>query len=215
MQLPDFFDAAPRIRVRDPLAEFLGAAPGGILEYGYADVVRLAGHSCPTVASAYLMTRAAFAALYPDSLPVRGGINVELRDDALAGVTGVVANVVTLLTGATVDTGFKGIGGRFDRRRLLAFGVDLPGQIRFTRLDTGAAVVVSAHLEHVPGDPRVPALMPRCLAGVASAQEEQLFRSLWQERVRRLLTDFADDPRVIDVQADAAAQPGALARAAG
>ena len=215
MQLPDFYDAAPRIRVRDPLAEFLGAAPGGILEYGYADVVRLAGHSCPTVASAYLMTRAAFAALYPDSLPVRGGINVELRDDALAGVTGVVANVVTLLTGATVDTGFKGIGGRFDRRRLLAFGVDLPGQIRFTRLDTGAAVVVSAHLEHVPGDARVPALMPRCLAGVASAQEEELFRTIWQERVRRLLTDFADDPRVIDVQADAAAQPGALARAVG
>ena len=94
-------------------------------------------------------------------------------------------------------------------------GQNIGRAIARTLAQAGAAVVVSAHLEHVPGDPRVPALMPRCLAGVASAQEEQLFRSLWQERVRRLLTDFADDPRVIDVQADAAAQPGALARAAG
>lgn len=207
MQLPAFYDAAPRIRVRDPLAQFLGAAPGGIFEYGYGDVVRLAGHSCPTVASAYLMTRAAFAALYPDSLPVRGGISVELREDALEGVTGVIANVVTLLTGATVDTGFKGLAGRFDRRRLLAFGVDLPGQIRFTRLDTGASVVVSAHLEHVPGDARVSVLMPRCLTGAASEEEEQLFGTIWQERVRRLLTEYADDPRVIEVQGVAAAVP--------
>lgn len=205
MQFPDFYDAAPRIRVRDPLAAFLGAAEGGILEYGYADVVRLAGHSCPTVASAYLMTRAAFAALYPDTLAVRGGIQVELRNDALEGVTGVIANVVTLLTGATVDTGFKGIGGRFDRRRLLAFGVELPGQIRFTRLDTGAAVTVSSHLEHVPGDPRVATLMPRCLAGAASEEEERLFGTIWQQRVRRLLTEHADDPRVFEVQTEAAA----------
>lgn len=207
MQLPDFFDAAPRIRVRDPLAEFLGAAPGGVLEYGYADVVKLAGHSCPTVASAYLLARAAFRALYPDSLPVRGGISVELREDALDGVTGVIANVLTLLTGATVDSGFKGLAGRFDRRRLLAFGVDLPGQIRFTRLDSGASVVVSAHLQHVPGDARVSALMPRCLTGVASADEQQLFHTIWQERVRKLLLEYADDQQVIDVQGVAAAVP--------
>jgi hypothetical protein len=126
MQLPEFFDAAPRIAVRDPLARFLGAAAEGVIEYRYADVVKLAGHSCPTVASAYLMTRAAFKALYPDTLPVRGEIRVELRDGRTAGTTGVVANVVSLLTGATNDTGFKGIGGRFDRRNLLHFdaGID-------------------------------------------------------------------------------------------
>lgn len=86
------------------------------------------GHSCPTVASAYLMTRAALGALYPDTLPGRGSIRVELRDDRLEGVTGVVANVASFLTGATHDTGFKGIAGRFDRRGLLFFGVDLPDQ---------------------------------------------------------------------------------------
>ena len=200
MQFPDFFDAAPRISVRDLLAGFLGAAADGIIEYRYADAVKLAGHSCPTVASAYLMTRAALAALYPDALPQRGGIRVELREDRIEGVAGVVANVAGLITGATQDTGFKGIGGRFDRRNLLFFGADMPGQLRFTRTDTGASVDVSARLDRVPADPRLPQLMPRCLAGAATPAEATLFQSLWQDRVRMLLVERADDPEVIVVR---------------
>ncbi len=100
MRFPEFFDAAPRITVRDPLARFLGAAEDGVVEYTYTDTVKLAGHSCPTVASAYLMTRAAMRALYPSAVPERGGIRVELRGDRLEGVTGVVANVASFLTGA-------------------------------------------------------------------------------------------------------------------
>ena len=50
MSVPEFFAAAPTLRVRDPLADFLGAATGGELEYCYLDAVKLAGHSCPTVA---------------------------------------------------------------------------------------------------------------------------------------------------------------------
>ena len=42
---PDFFAQAPVITVRDPLAQFLGAVRQGLIQYGYADVVRLAGHS--------------------------------------------------------------------------------------------------------------------------------------------------------------------------
>ena len=200
MRFPEFFDAAPRITVRDPLARFLGAAEDGVIEYTYADVVKLAGHSCPTVASAYLMTRRALRALYPDSLPERGGIRVDLCGDRLEGVTGVVANVASFLTGATQDTGFKGIGGRFDRRNLLFFGVDIPGQIRLTRVDTGAAATASARLDRVPADPRIVALMPRCVAGTASADEAKLFQSLWQDRVRTLLVERVDDAEIIVVQ---------------
>ncbi|AIP67015.1 hypothetical protein [Burkholderia thailandensis] len=196
-QFPDFFDAAPRIALRDPLAAFLGAASGGAIEYGYADVVKLAGHSCPTVASAYLMTRATLGALYGGVPAERGAIRVALRDPATEGVTGVIANVVGMLTGATFDTGFKGIGGRFDRRRLLAFGEPMPGQLRFTRVDTEASVGVSARLDRVPGDPRIADLLPRCLAMTASPDEATLFRELWQARVRRLLLDHADDADVI------------------
>ena len=196
MQLPDFFDLAPHITLRDPLAAFLGAARGGTLDYGYADAVKLAGHSCPTVASAFLSTRIALAALYPTGLPVRGGISVALRGERLDGVNGVIANVVGLLTGATEDMGFKGIAGRFDRRQLLAFGVDIPGQIRFTRLDDASFVDVSARPERVPANPRLGLLMPRCLSGTATDEEQSEFQSLWQDRVRALLLQHADDPAV-------------------
>lgn len=200
MRFPEFFDAAPRITVRDPLAAFLGATEDGVIDYGYPDVVKVAGHSCPTVASAYLMTRAALGALYPNSLPERGGIRVELAADRLEGVTGVVANVASYLTGATHDTGFKGIAGRFDRRGLLFFGVDFSGQIRFTRVDTGVAVTVSARLDRVPADPRIGPLVSRCASGVGTSDEAALFQSLWQDRVRKLVVEHADDPEIIVVR---------------
>src|SRR5690606_3387946 len=78
MQTPQFFDEVPPIVVVDPLAEFLGAADDGLFEYRYLDVVKAAGHSCPTVAGAWLTTRKALAHLYPDAPPRRGEIRVEL-----------------------------------------------------------------------------------------------------------------------------------------
>lgn len=199
MSYPDFFDEVPKISLHDPLAEFLGAAQGGILQYGYPDVVRLAGHSCPTVASAYWLTYKALAVLYPDTMPVRGAIRVEFRQDSASGVTGVIANVVSMLTGATQETGFKGLAGQFDRRRLLFFGVDMPGELRFTRLDTGRAVYVATNLQHVPGSPRVSELMASCLDHTATPDEIAEFHKLWQERVRRILLECRDDPQVFVV----------------
>lgn len=200
MRFPDFYAAAPVIRLRDPLADFLGAAEGGIIDYRYADAVRLAGHSCPTVASAFLMTRAALAALHGDAVPVRGEIRVDLAEARDAGVTGVIASIATLITGATADTGFRGLAGRFNRRDKLFFGQPLTqGSLRFTRLDTGVAVEVGADLSSVGGDPRMGELMPLCLAGQATAAQQQEFRTLWQARVHRLLLEHADDPRVIRV----------------
>lgn len=195
---PDFFTSAPTIRLVDPLADFLGAAADGVIDYTYADAVRLAGHSCPTVASAFLMTRSALRSLYPESLPERGGIRVELREQRSAGVTGVMAAVVTLITGATEDTGFCGIGGRFNRRHLLQFGQQLRfGDFRFTRIDSGKTIEVSTRPDRVAGDPRIGGLMPRCLNGLASVEEQKLFRELWQARVGRLLLEHADDASVI------------------
>lgn len=199
---PEFFATVPRIRLRDPLADFLGACEDGMLEYGYADVVKLAGHSCPTVASAYLMARAALYALFPGTLAERGAIRVEMPQPAHEGVSGVVGNVISLVTGAAGEGGFHGIGSRFDRRDLLSYGsADLAGRVRFTRMDTGAAVDVQARAERVPGDPRIRSLIPRCIAGAATPEESHLFRTLWQDRVRRLLTEHADDPEVIVVSA--------------
>ena len=199
---PGFFAAAPPNRQRDPLADFLGASDDGVLEYEYADVVKLAGHSCPTVASAYLMARAALYALFPGTLPERGALRVAMPQPVDEGVSGVMGNVISFLTGAAGDGGFHGIGSRFDRRGLLSYGAaDLAGQVRFTRTDTAAAVGVQARAERVRGDPRIRELIALCVAGAATPEEARLFRTLWQDRVRRLLTEHADDPEVIVVSA--------------
>jgi hypothetical protein len=199
MNYPDFFDAVPKISLYDPLAEFLGSTADGILQYGYFDAVRLAGHSCPTVASAYWSTCKALSFLYPDTTPVRGDIRVEFSQDSTSGVTGVIANVVSMLTGAMSDNGFKGIGSRFDRRMRLFFAVDFPGEIRYTRLDTNQAVVVASNLHLVPASPRLPALIARCISDTATQAETAEFRQLWQDRVRRILLDHGDDPAVFTV----------------
>jgi hypothetical protein len=200
MAHPAFFDLAPAIRVRDPLAAFLGAAVDGVMEYRYVDAVKLAGHSCPTVAAAWLLTRRALQSLYGEALPERGGVRVELRDARDAGVTGVIANVAAVVTGAAGDTGFKGIAGHFDRRDLLRFAAEVPAELRFTRLDTGAGVDAAADLSAVPADPSMLPLLRRCVAGEASADEQARFGALWQDRVRRLLLEHADDEHVIAIR---------------
>ena len=196
MKHPDFFDAVPKISLYDPLAEFLGAAEDGILEYCYFDAVRLAGHSCPTVASAYWAVYKALAFLYPETIPVRGDIRVEFGQDSTSGVTGVIANVVSMLSGAMSDSGFKGIGGRFDRRERLFFAVQMQGDMRFTRLDTQQTVRVTVNLQRVPASPRLPRLMAGCIANTATPAEIAEFRQLWQARVRSILLDHGDDPEV-------------------
>jgi len=200
MRYPDFFDDAPVIVMVDPLAEFLGAVADGLFEYRYVDAVKAAGHSCPTVASAWLMTAKALAALYPGDIPQRGAIRVEFQQARNSGVTGVIANVVSLVTGATQESGFKGLGGRFDRRNLLFFDAAAPGEIRFRRLDTGAAVDVAANLAGLPADSRMRELLGLCLAGTADVAQRREFGTLWQARVRSLLIDHANDPEVIVVR---------------
>lgn len=200
MRLPSFYADAPGLAVHDPLSALLGAAEDGVLRYGYADAVRLAGHSCPTVAGAYLMTVRSLGHLYGDALPVRGEIEVYLRDEADAGVAGVMASVATLLAGAARETGFKGLGGCFDRRRLLIFGAAIEGEMAFRRRDNGTGVQAFFDAGVVPADPEAGDLLRRQLAGQASEYEAARFRELWQGRIRRLLVDDVDNLLLIRLE---------------
>ncbi len=202
MNFPDFYEQAPVVRTRDAFADMLGAARDGMLEYRYLDAVRLAGHSCPTVAGAFLMGRAALAALYPGEPAERGGIAVHMPAPEHEGTTGVMAQVLTLLTGAAAENGFHGIQGRFKRRGLLSFADHHEGEaIIFTRLDSGASVAVSLNVALVPGDPAQGARMAAIFQDRADDSQRAAFANAWQDRVRRLLLEFADDPRVIQLTA--------------
>jgi hypothetical protein len=204
MKLPAFFSEIAPIVLRDPLAELLGAAEGGLLEYRFADAVKLAGHSCPTVAGAWLTTVRALRALYGDEIPVRGQIAVALPEAQDSGVAGVIASVAGLLTGAAGEGGFKGLAGQYGRRQLLRFGVAGIGGLAFRRLDTKQGVECTLRLDGVPADPQLGQLLPGILQGSADAAQKGLFGELWQARVKRILVDHGDDPALVDIRPYAA-----------
>lgn len=204
MTFPDFFDQAPVIRVRDPLAQLLGSATDGVIDYRYVDAVRLAGHSCPTVAGAFLTARAALKALYPDTLPERGAISVHMPTAETEGTTGVVAQVLTLITGAAAQGGFKGIGQRFARNGLLTFATEHAehnAAIRFERLDTGSAVLVHVDAHKIPADASQRERMQAVIQQRETPEQQAEFARLWQERVRRILLQHADDPALLSIVA--------------
>ena len=199
MPYPSFYNSVRTITLHDPLAELLGASTDGLLEYGYLDAVKLAGHSCPTLAGAYLMTLKALAALYGEDIPVRGNIRVAFRDDQGSGVTGVIANVVSQITGAAGDGGFKGLAGQFERNGLLSFNAGIEGMIRFERIDQARAVEADYHPEQVPPDESMFMLLQGLLAQHAKPGDQDAFAALWQDRVRRILIDYFDDPVLVTI----------------
>ncbi len=190
---PKFFRKVPMIVTYDPLAEFLGTFDDGIIKIMYVQIVKSAGHSCPTVAGAFAISYHALKALYGEELPVRGEIKVEFRDDLEDGVIGVIANVISNITGATDKSGFKGIGGKFVRHSLMSFNAPIKSMVRFTRIDTGKSVDVDYDSSIAPANPKQKELTPKMLQGKAMHEEKKLFGELWQERVKKILIDKFDE----------------------
>ena len=199
MAFPKFFDEVPGITTFDPLALTLGTVEDGIIKFRYTQIVKSAGHSCPTVAGAYLMSLKALDMLYPDSPAVRGEIKVEFKESLEDGVAGVIANVISNITGATQKSGFKGLNGNFARHSLMKFNSDINSNARFTRTDTGKSVDVFYNPNIVPPLPRMQELMPVVMAQNASKEEIKEFGELWQERVKRILIDNTNNEEMINV----------------
>jgi len=187
MLYPHFYTQIPPIKLYDPLSEFLGAFEDGQLNISYLDCVKLAGHSCPTVAGAYLMAREGLTALYGDTLPVRGSIKIEMKENIEEGVTGVVCNVISFILGASDVSGFKGIQGNFSRDNLVFFAADIPTEVKLTRLDTEESVNLSYNPSSIKPNENMMPLMGKCLKGLASTEEKETFKKLWQERVEKIL----------------------------
>ena len=187
MQYPAFFDEVQSIQLQDPLSNFLGAFEEGKMEISYIECVKLAGHSCPTVAGAYLMALKGLETLYGDQLPQRGSIHVSMRDGEAEGVTGVICNVISFIAGANGTSGFKGLNGNFSRNNLVSYNVPMEGEVKLTRLDTDESVILSYNPSMVPADPMMQPLMGKCMQGLASEGEKKQFGKLWQERVEKIL----------------------------
>ena len=197
MSYPKFFDSVESIKLVDPLSNVLGAFEDGIYEITFLEVVKAAGHSCPTVAGAYLITLEGLKALYPDARAVRGEIKVEFRDPMEEGVAGVIGNVVSQITGATEKSGFKGLGGKFARHSLMKFNANINSSIRLTRADNGKSVDVYYDPSSIGGSPKMQMLMQKMMGGMASKEEAKEFGALWQDRVERIMANIPSVIRVV------------------
>lgn len=189
------------IVVRDPFLEFLGLiGPGEPIAVSFEELVKAAGHLCPTVAGAYLILRHGLTALYGDEPAVRGNVRVTAYGGPTDFGYGPISQLVNLVIGAATETGFGGLAaGRFRRRDLFVFrGDDLRhSEFDFERLDTGRSVHVAYEPNVVPAPKELSAAIGPALSNGDTASVAR-FRSLWIERVEDIL---AADGRVVRVQA--------------
>ncbi len=199
MSYPKFYESIETIKVKDPLSMVLGAFDAGDYEFNYLDVVKSAGHSCPTVAGAYIITLEALKALYPDQRAIRGNIQVEFQEDLEDGVAGVIANVISQITGATDKSGFKGLAGKFARHSLMSFNANIESSARFTRVDTGKMVEVLYNPSTIMPNPKMQPAMQKMMSGNATPAEIKEFGELWQDRVARIFENINDVVMVREV----------------
>ena len=170
------------------------------MEIAYIECVKLAGHSCPTVAGAYLMALKGLEALYGTELPQRGSIHVSMNQREEEGVTGVICNVISFIAGANGIGGFKGLNGTFARNNLVSYGVPMDGEVKLTRTDTNESVILSYNPSMIGADPMMQPLMGKAMQGLASQDEKKEFGRLWQARVEKILLSTELWDQMITIQ---------------
>ena len=74
------------------------------------------------------------------------------------------------------------------------------GEMRFTRLDNGRSVEVSHHPEVAPRPSELRTQMQAALAPEADSAKRAAFAQSWQDWVRAILIDHADDPELITLE---------------
>jgi len=185
-----FYEDVEPIKLKEPLAEFLGAInEGEELIFTYTDAVKLAGHSCPAVSGAYKVTQKALKALYGEEVPVRGQISVKVLGSVDNGANGPISQVISFITGAAPQTGFVGLGQKFARKDKLIFDEkdEEPSTFIFTRDDTGRSVKITYHPELLPQDKNMSGLFTKCIVGTANEEQKEEFQKMWQKKVKAAL----------------------------
>jgi hypothetical protein len=197
----DYITQVPPIMVRDPLIEMLGQTDEPI-PYYYEEAVKVAGHSCMVAASAWMMTKLALEALYPNGeVPVRGQITIQMPGSESEWNIGVFGEVMTFITGAAPATGFSGSvfakGNPLTiRRNKMTYTEEPVGtpppqmQYVFTRIDTGKSVAVSWNIAKVipPINEKVLTEPGNALAsGSATPEQVAEFNKNWNDAAQYIL----------------------------
>ncbi len=201
--LQEFFNKVPSVSLLDPLGEILGAvAKGEPFVFTYKDTVKMAGHSCPAVSSAYKITLLALKSLYGEDLPVRGDVRILIKGGADQLAYGPQSQVFSLITGAALETGFKGLGGKYSRYNKLVFD---PEDFQFNtyifqRADNGKAVKVVYDPSALPEEAELSELAPLVMRGNPTEKDHTRFIELWQGKVRSILLNDKDYPGLFTVE---------------
>ena len=196
----------PLIMMYEPYFSELFGQTDRDVPYNYEEAVKLAGHSCGAVASAWEITRKALKVLYADQTPVRGDIKVYAPGAEAEWNIGVIGEVITYITGAAPHTGFSGSefasGDQvYVRRDKMVYkaapvGTMPPNRMiwKFQRLDTNAEVCLRFKYVDFPlwGDvgiqpaatPAWQALGTKLASGLATPEEEAAYIKYWNDRTQ-------------------------------
>jgi hypothetical protein len=206
----DFLNEVEPIRFREPFAETLGVfnKQDAVLEYTFIDVVKMAGHACPTTAGAYLCCQEALKSLYNAETPIRGDTLITVYGEPDEGVYGVISQVFCLLTGAAPATGFRGLGHKFRRKDLLTFN---PAKIdpealcfEFRRSASAQSVLVKFYPHKIPfpeeKNKRLGELLEKVIWEAAKEVEQREFQDLWMTKVKDMLVTKIDIKEWIKIE---------------
>lgn len=129
-----------KVKIHEPFAEYLMSnAEEYSFDLSLLDAIHLAGHACPAIIGAFLITQAAIDQLFDNKICIRGDVEIATSSSSQTGATGPMTNVMSFITGAWAESGFGGLGGDFRRRNLLKYNsMDVPKRAyRFKRISTG------------------------------------------------------------------------------
>ena len=185
MQYPSFYDDIENIILFDELANFLGATEDGKIEISYLDCVKFAGHSCPTVASSYILAKVAIDDL---NITKRSSLKISFKEPKESGVVGVVGSILGYIFGCSDEGGFKGIENSFNRANLLSYNNSKQKAfVEFENIFTKERIAYNLDSSIVPPDVRLKELLKISLSEDASKSEIEEFQRLWQDRVKKML----------------------------
>ncbi|MCC6146529.1 MAG: hypothetical protein IT308_03065 [Anaerolineaceae bacterium] len=200
----DYISQVPPILMVEPYYKIFGQSKVAV-PYYYEEAVKLSGHSCGATAGAWIITKKALEALYPEGeLPVRGQIAVKAPGAEDEWFVGVFGEIIASITGASPKTGF--IGAEFGETNDLFVRQNkmiypdaptgtLPPKMEwiFTRLDTGREVGVNFNLAVITpiATEERQAMGAKLAKGAATPEEAGDYVKYWNDRALFVL-DNAD-----------------------